>query len=85
LLKHEPIDLPTNLDIAKEYPERFLKGLDQLRALIADLEAGVALGAFDFGKLTGHLDLVKAFEGKVLAPRRIEDLIDEAWKGESGQ
>lgn len=84
LLKHETIiDLPTNLDIAKEYPERFPGGLDQLRALIADLEAGVALGAYDLGNLSGHLDLVKAFEGKVPPPRRIEGLIEEAWKPES--
>jgi NmrA-like family len=81
LLKHETVDLPTNVDIAKRFPQRFPQGLDQLRALIADLEAGVALGAFDFGKLNGHLDLVKAFEGKVPTPKRIEEVIEEAWKG----
>ncbi|KAH8197845.1 hypothetical protein TruAng_007992 [Truncatella angustata] len=80
LLKHEPVDLLTNLDIAKEYPERFPLGVDQLRGLIADLEAGVALGAFDLGKLEGHLDLVVAFEGKTQAPMRIEELLEEAWK-----
>lgn len=82
LLKHETIDLPSNLDIAQQFPERFPQGLDQLRALIADLEAGVALGAFDFDKLSGHLDLVKEFEGKAPAPRRIEELIEEAWKAD---
>ncbi|KAH6643320.1 hypothetical protein BKA67DRAFT_639937 [Truncatella angustata] len=80
LLKHEPVDLLTNLDIAKEYPERFPLGVNQLRGLIADLEAGVALGAFDLGKLEGHLDLVVAFEGKTQAPMRIEELLEEAWK-----
>ncbi|KAI4599793.1 hypothetical protein KJ359_001529 [Pestalotiopsis sp. 9143b] len=79
LLKHEAIDLPTNLQIAKEYPERFPGGLGQLRGLIADLEAGVALGAYDLSKLTGHLDLVKVFEGAASGPRKIEDLIEEAW------
>ena len=85
LLKHETVDLPSNLDIAQRFPDRFPQGLDQLRALIADLEAGVALGAFDFDKLGGHLDLVKAFEGKAPAPRRIEDLIEEAWKADFSQ
>ncbi|RYP18920.1 hypothetical protein DL767_009734 [Monosporascus sp. MG133] len=85
LLKHETVDLPTNVDIAKGFPQRFPQGLDQLRALVADLEAGVALGAFDFGQLKEHLDLVKVFEGKVPAPKRIEELIEEAWKAEFSQ
>lgn len=85
LLNHETIDLPTNVDIAERFPERFPQGLHQLRALIADLEAGVALGAFDFGKLNGHLDLVKAFEGKVPEPKRIEGVIEEAWKADFSQ
>ncbi|KAI0602188.1 NmrA-like family protein [Biscogniauxia sp. FL1348] len=81
-LRHETVDLPANVDIAKEYPGRFPRGLDQLRPLVADLEAGVALGAFDLGKLDQrqHLDLVKALEGRVPAPKRIEELIEEAWK-----
>ncbi|KAK3360612.1 hypothetical protein B0T25DRAFT_496563 [Lasiosphaeria hispida] len=73
LLRHETVDLPTNIDIARRFPNRFPQGLDQLRGLICDLEAGVALGAFDFGKLRGHLDLVKTFEGRVPAPKRIEE------------
>lgn len=83
LLKHEAIDLKGNLDIAKQYPERTPQGLNQLRGLIADLEAGVALGAYDLSKLDGHLDLVKAFEGKAPAPRRIEEVMEEAWKADS--
>lgn len=79
LLKHDAIDLPTNLQIAKEYPERFPGGLGQLRGLIADLEAGVALGAYDLSKMTGHLDLANVFEGAAAAPRTIEDLVEEAW------
>jgi hypothetical protein len=84
VLKHEVIDLPTNVEIARDYPQRFPGGLDQLRGLIADLEAGVALGAFDFDKLTGHLDLVKEFEGKAPAPKRIEDLVAQAWSSKPG-
>ena len=82
LLKYESIDLPTNLEIAREYPERFPGGLNQFRALIADLEAGVALGAYDLSNLKGHLDLVKAFEGKAPPPKRIEQLVGEAWKSD---
>jgi len=80
LLKHEAIDLKTNLDIASRFPERFPGGVQQLRALIADLEAGVALGAYDLRNLSGHLDLVKEFEGKVTAPKRIEEVIRQAWR-----
>lgn len=80
LLKYESLDLPTNLEIAKEYPERFPGGLKQFRALIADLEAGVALGAYDLSNLKGHLDLVKVFEGKAPPPKRIEQLVGEAWR-----
>lgn len=69
------------------FPERFPGGLEQLRAPIADLEAGVALGALNFGKLRSvqHLDFVSAFEGRTPEPMRIERLIEEAWKGYSGQ
>jgi nucleoside-diphosphate-sugar epimerase len=77
LLKHETIDLPVNITIAKDYSDRFPQGV---RGIVADLEAAVALGGYDMSKLDGHLDLVKAFEGTAPAPKRIEDLIEEAWK-----
>jgi hypothetical protein len=77
LLKHETIDLPINVAIAEEYSDRFPQGI---RGIVADLEASVALGGYDLSKLTGHLDLVKVFEGKVPPPTRIEDLIEAAWK-----
>lgn len=78
LLQHTGADLPTNLEIAKErWTER--GGMDQLRALIADLEASVVLGAYDLTQLADHLDLVKEFQGKAPAPLLIEDLIEEAW------
>ena len=54
--------------------------MDQLRGLIADLEAGVALGAYDLEGLDGVLDLVKTFEGRTQSPKTIEDLIEEAWR-----
>ncbi|KAK7957369.1 phosphoserine aminotransferase [Apiospora aurea] len=79
LLQHTCFDLPANLESAAErWTER--GGLDQLRALIADLEASVALGAYDLTQLTGHLDLVKAFEGTAPAPKTLEDLLEEAWE-----
>lgn len=84
LLKHETVDLQSNIDIAAQYPERFPEGLGQVRALIADLEAGVALGAYDLEKLKDeHLDLIREFEGRTPPPRRIEDVIEEAWHVES--
>lgn len=78
--RREIEDLPTNVNIAREWPERFPGGLEQLRGLIADLEAGVAFGAFDLGMLSGHLDLVKVFEGRAPRPKSIEELVEEAWK-----
>lgn len=86
LLRHEPLaDLLGNVDIATAFPNRFPGGLDQVRALVADLEAGVALGAYDLSGLIdkeqGCLDLVRAFEGLegVPPPRRIEEFMEEAW------
>lgn len=80
LLKHQVIDLPTNIEIARDYPDRFPLGMGQLRGLIAGLEAGVALGAFDFDRTPGHFNLAKEFEGITSLPRTIEQLIEEAWK-----
>lgn len=80
LLRHEGIDLPSNLDIARDWPRRFPEGPNQLRGLIADLEAGVALGAFDVPKSSAELDLVETFKQRLPHLRRIEDLIDEAWR-----
>ncbi|KAK0648490.1 hypothetical protein B0T16DRAFT_435788 [Cercophora newfieldiana] len=79
MLRRFVVDLPTNLEIAEKYPERFPGGMDDVRALVADLEASVALGAYDFGRLGEHLNLAETFKGKGPEPRRIEDLIQEAW------
>jgi nucleoside-diphosphate-sugar epimerase len=82
VVKHEVIDLPTNLEIAGDYPERFPE-MGQLRALIADLEAGVALGAYDFDRMGSHFNLAEEFEGKIAAaPWTIEKLVEAAWRPE---
>ncbi|KAK1766030.1 hypothetical protein QBC33DRAFT_543178 [Phialemonium atrogriseum] len=77
LLDHKNAVLPRNVPIAEHFPG----GLEQLRALTADLEASVALGAYDFSRLPDHLDLVEHFAGKTAAPMRIEGLMEMAWKG----
>lgn len=81
LVKHEVHDLSTNIDIARDYPDRFPLGMGQLRGLIADLEAGVAFGAFDFDRMADdHCNLAKEFAGKCKAPQTIERLVEEAWR-----
>ncbi|KAF4472946.1 hypothetical protein FALBO_161 [Fusarium albosuccineum] len=79
LLEHDSIPLPENSAIYERSPERFPNGPQQLQSVIADLEASVALESYDFDRLEGHLDLVKAFEGKTSPPRRIEDLVKKRW------
>ncbi|KAI1318475.1 hypothetical protein F5Y16DRAFT_418533 [Xylariaceae sp. FL0255] len=82
-------DLPGNVDIAKNHPERFPDGISQLRAFVAELEGAVALGAYDHsalvkngGRGTGCLDLVRMFEGRedVPTPKRIEEFMIEVWR-----
>lgn len=70
--------LPRNMKLAKDFPERFPHGEEQVRALIGDLEASVALGAFDFGGLRDKLDLVDEFRD-VIRPTRIKELLQAAW------
>lgn len=79
LLQHKTIDLPSNVEVASQYPERFPGGLEQVRALVADLEAGVALGAYDLEQTNEHVNLVELFKDKAPPPRRIEEIIQEAW------
>jgi len=79
LLKHEAVDLPSNVEFARDWPDRFPGGLTQLRGLIADLEAGVALGAFDLDQPSGGLDLVERFRARLTGLKSIEDLVDLAW------
>lgn len=77
LRRHETTVLPRNVPLADHFPE----GLPQLKALTSDLEASMALGAYDFTKLGEHLDLVKEFEGIGVSPMRIEKLLELAWMG----
>ena len=76
LLRHENVVLLGNVHNAEEFPG----GLEQLRALSADLGASIALGAYDFSRLPSHLDLVEHFAGKTVPPMRVEELIKMAWK-----
>ncbi|ATY66325.1 NAD(P)-binding domain [Cordyceps militaris] len=69
--------LPRNELIAGHFPG----GVQQLSALLADLGASVALGAYDFSKLEGQLDLVARFAGETEQPMKIETLLDMAWGG----
>ncbi|KAJ4168876.1 hypothetical protein NW754_010807 [Fusarium falciforme] len=78
-LEHESMLLPENGAIAERFPQRFPGGLKQLQALIADLEASVALGAYDLDRLEGQLNLTEVFEGKTSSPTRIEDLMKTTW------
>lgn len=77
LRNHENMVLPRNIPIAEHFPE----GLEQLKALTADLEASIGLGAYDFDNLPEHLNLVEHFAEKTSAPMRIEEMIETGWKG----
>ncbi|KAK7428036.1 hypothetical protein QQZ08_005468 [Neonectria magnoliae] len=77
LLKHESMTLPGNIAVAGQFPG----GLEQITALTADLEASIALGAYDFEKLPEHLNLVDHFAGKTEPPTTIENILEMAWKG----
>lgn len=75
LLEHrDNTMLPRNVPIAEHFPE----GVAQLSALLADLGASVALGAYDFSRLPNRLDLVEHFKSKT-TPVRIEKLLETAW------
>lgn len=69
--------LPGNLSVAEQFPG----GVDQITELTADLEASIALGAYDFDKLPSHLNLVDHFAGKIKPPMKVEDILEMAWKG----
>lgn len=75
LRKHENQTLPRNLLIAEQFPG----GVEQLNGLTADLEASIALGAYDFASLKGEaLNLVDAFEERTQPPMTIERLLELA-------
>lgn len=68
--------LPRLEQLASQFPG----GIDQVKGLKGDLEASIALGAYDFTDLKDdHLDLVEFFKGKTDPPKTIEELIT-VWK-----
>ncbi|KAI9375564.1 hypothetical protein BJX61DRAFT_539715 [Aspergillus egyptiacus] len=75
LLAHENATLPGNVAIAAHFPG----GLDQVKALTADLETSIALGAYDFKDLGDHLDLVARFSEQ-RQPIRIEEFLKRAFE-----
>ncbi|KAI3579664.1 NmrA-like family protein [Fusarium oxysporum f. sp. albedinis] len=77
LLKHDSKTLPGNIVVTDKFPG----GLEKIMALTADLEASIGLGAYDFDKLPEHLNLVDHFVGKTEPPKKIEDVLEMAWKG----
>uniref|UniRef100_A0A0C4DJJ7 NmrA-like domain-containing protein n=1 Tax=Fusarium oxysporum (strain Fo5176) TaxID=660025 RepID=A0A0C4DJJ7_FUSOF len=77
LLKHDSKTLPGNIVVTDKYPG----GLEKIMALTADLECSIGLGAYDFDKLSEHLNLVDHFVGKTEPPKKIEDVLEMAWKG----
>ncbi|PHH80104.1 hypothetical protein CDD82_1982 [Ophiocordyceps australis] len=53
--------------------------MNKVLEVTATLEASIELGAFDFGCLGDHLDLVKHFKTQVPSPMTIEKLVGMAW------
>ncbi|CAK7202158.1 hypothetical protein SEUCBS139899_004878 [Sporothrix eucalyptigena] len=78
LLQHQTAMLPSSLEHSSHFPG----GIEQLTALMADLGACMALGAYDFTGLKDSADLVEIFQAQTEAPpMRIERLLQLAWKG----
>ena len=75
LLAHKATVLPGNNAVAQHFPE----GLAQLQALVSDLSASIALGAYDLSSIGPSADLVKLL-GELEPPTVIEDFIAATWK-----
>ncbi|KAJ9149910.1 NAD(P)-binding domain protein [Pleurostoma richardsiae] len=75
LKKHDATILPSNEPFLGQFPG----GRDQVKALLADLGAAMALGAYDFSSLDNSLDVVKYFAGKTEPPLEVEELLKNAW------
>lgn len=54
-------------------------GMNQLQALLCDLGAAIALGAYDFSKLQDAVDLVELLGDKVQKPVPVEKFLRETW------
>lgn len=74
LSSHQNDVLPSNVPVSEHFPE----GLEQVKALTADLESSIALGAYDFTNIGEHLDLVAKFS-QDKSPVRIEEFLRRAW------
>lgn len=77
LQTHDATVLPSNEPSINHFPG----GRAQLTALIADLGAAMALGAYDFGSIEDGIDVIKYFEGQTTSPLTLEELMESAWKG----
>ena len=77
LRTHDATVLPSN----KPFIHHFPGGVDQVKALLADLGASMALGAYDFSSIKDGLDIVQYFEGRTEPPLKLEQLLESAWKG----
>ncbi|OAA76105.1 NmrA-like protein [Akanthomyces lecanii RCEF 1005] len=81
LLRHKNATLPRAEALAEEFPERYPRGLEQVRSVIADLEVSVALGAFDLDVMAGSdtMDLTAEFRDTAEPPMTIGRLMETAW------
>lgn len=77
LIKHDFKSLPSNTSVAENFPG----GISQVAALVADLNASIGAGAYDFADLKDSVDLVKALEGKLEPMLKIEDFMQQSWEG----
>ncbi|KAF2651152.1 phosphoserine aminotransferase [Lophiostoma macrostomum CBS 122681] len=75
LRSHKADVLPSNENIASHFPE----GMDQLRALLGDLSASIALASYDFSKVADAVDLVKYFQDDLEPPLGVEEFIAKTW------
>ncbi|CAG9984308.1 unnamed protein product [Clonostachys byssicola] len=74
-LNHSVPLLPSNNDIVSGFPG----GETELLALLCDLDAAIALGAYDIVKREGCVDLVKLLGDSVIKPKTIEEFLHEVW------
>ncbi|KAF4962383.1 hypothetical protein FSARC_9549 [Fusarium sarcochroum] len=75
LKQHNGIMLPRNTKLASSFP----RGSEGLKSVVCDLEASIALGAYDLDALDDSLDVIEEFKDSTEAPIKIEELINMAW------
>lgn len=59
--------------------DKFQGGRDQLKALVCDLGASIALGAYHLSKVADAVNLVPLLEDKIGAPVRIDQFLGQYW------